>query len=227
MPVGYSPAIRTFDTRAVLAACERLPFFPLPSAVLFPGMQLPLHIFEPRYRQMIEDALAGHRAIAMALPLPGAGPKDPAPPVHAIAGMGWIAGHATLPDGRSNVLLQGVVRVRLAEIDSTHPYRIARAEPLADRDAPGESARGLYSLALQIAARTRRFEPRFELPLMPGLAPGPLCDHLACRLLPDPLVRQGILEAIDVRVRIERTSAALADVLHELLLAQGGGAGQG
>jgi len=190
-------------------------------------MQLPLHIFEPRYRQMIADALSGHRAIAMVLPRPGSDPNDPAPPVHAIAGMGWIAGHAHLPDGRSNVLLRGVVRVRLEEVPSARLYRVARAEPLADRVAPGASTQALYSLALQIAARTRRFEPRFELPLVPGVAAGPLCDHLASRLLPDPLVRQTILEALDVAARIERTGVALADVLHELALAQGGGTGQG
>lgn len=204
------------DPKAIVAACERLPFFPLPSVVLFPGMQLPLHIFEARYRQMVADALEGHRAIAMVQPLASADPRDPSPPVHAVAGLGWIVGHQTLPDGRSNVILEGAARVRLDEIPSGRLYRTARAEPLSEHGTPASSTRALVLLGLQIATRVRRHEPRFDLALPPGLGAGAVCDHLACRLIRDPFVRQRVLETLDVAARVDLVGGALADVLQEL-----------
>jgi uncharacterized protein len=207
---------RAVDAKALLAACERLPFFPLPNIVLFPGMPQPLHIFELRYRQMLGDALEGHRAIAMVQPLATADPRDATPPVHAIAGLGWIADHEALPDGRANILLQGAARVRLTEIPSGRLYRTAHAELLSEHDAQGVSTRPLVMLGLQIATRVRRHEPRFDLALPPGLEAGAVCDHLSCRLIRDPFTRQRILEELDVRARVELVESALATVLQDL-----------
>jgi ATP-dependent Lon protease len=205
------------STRDTEAACQRLPFFPLPRVVLFPGALLPLHIFEPRYRQMVADVIAGHGAIAMALPLPSEEPRALEPEVHAVAGLGWIAAHERLGDGRYEILLEGAARVRLHELPREGPYRIARAEVLSDEPAgDGVRVQVLMSLAMQIAAQVRRHEPRFELDLPAEASPGALCDRLANRLVRDPVVRQRVLETLDPRARIAIVEGALAEVLNEL-----------
>src|SRR5580658_9803631 len=87
------------------------PLFPLPGLVHLPGAHLPLHIFEPRYRLMVKDALEGARLIAMATILPGFEPEhDGSPPIEPWVGVGRIVGHQQLPDGRSNILLEGIAR---------------------------------------------------------------------------------------------------------------------
>src|SRR6476619_1113100 len=88
--------------------------FPLPNLVFFPHVMQPLHIFEPRYRQMTTDALAGDRFIAMVLPLPG-WEKDyaGAPALHPIGCIGKITADQVLDDGRFNLLLRGLARVKI------------------------------------------------------------------------------------------------------------------
>ncbi len=109
--------------------------FPLPNLVLFPHVVQPLHIFEPRYRRMLEDALAGDRLIAMAVLRPGwEADYDARPPIYPAACLGWVATHYGLADGTYNLLLLGVQRVRLlGEQDQTRPYRVAAVELVEDR----------------------------------------------------------------------------------------------
>ena len=90
--------------------------FPLPNLVLFPHVMQPLHIFEPRYRELLEDALAGDRLIAMALLAPGwQKTYDGRPPLYPMACLGRITTHHQLESGAYNVLLLGLRRVRLVE----------------------------------------------------------------------------------------------------------------
>src|ERR1700681_1308865 len=99
--------------------------FPLPNVVLFPHVVQPLHIFEPRYRQMTADALAGDRLIGLTLLQPGweAGYAG-RPPVHAVGCLGTIVAEQTLDDGRFNILLRGVSRFRVErEVPNTKLYR--------------------------------------------------------------------------------------------------------
>src|SRR6059058_955126 len=88
--------------------------FPLPNLVFFPHVMQPLHIFEPRYRQMTADALAGDRFIALVLPTPG-WEKDyaKAPALHSVGCLGRIIAEQRLDDGRFNILLRGLGRIRL------------------------------------------------------------------------------------------------------------------
>jgi Lon protease-like protein len=103
----------------------RVPIFPLAGALLFPRAQLPLHIFEPRYRAMIRDALAGDRLIAMVQPK---GTAEP-PRLFEIGCLGKIVGSEELDDGRFNIVLEGVSRVRiLEEADVATPYRQVDAD---------------------------------------------------------------------------------------------------
>ena len=114
---------------AATVASIRLSLFPLPGAVLYPGLQLPLHIFEPRYRALISDALARDRRIAMIQPQSGG---DNAP-LFRVGCVGKIAQFEALDDGRYNVVLEGVARFRiLREIDAATVFRQVEAELLPE-----------------------------------------------------------------------------------------------
>src|SRR6266496_3253962 len=101
--------------------------FPLPNLVLFPHVMQPLHIFEPRYRQMTADALDSDRLIALALLQPGwEANYDGKPAIQGIACLGRIAAEQCLDDGRYNILLRGLSRVRIVEESPTGKlYRCA------------------------------------------------------------------------------------------------------
>jgi len=107
----------------------RLSIFPLTGALLFPGLQLPLHIFEPRYRAMISDSLVRDRRIAMIQPQ---GQYDGAP-LFQIGCVGKIGEVEAMEDGRYNVILEGISRFRmLRELDVTTPFRQIEAELIED-----------------------------------------------------------------------------------------------
>ncbi|MCY1670584.1 LON peptidase substrate-binding domain-containing protein [Novosphingobium sp. SL115] len=107
----------------------RLSIFPLAGAVLYPGLQLPLHIFEPRYRAMVSDSLARDRRIAMIQPQSAA---DGAP-LFKVGCVGKIADVEALEDGRYNLILEGIARFRvIRELEVTTPFRQVEAELLVD-----------------------------------------------------------------------------------------------
>jgi uncharacterized protein len=108
--------------------------FPLPNLVFFPHALQPLHIFEPRYRQMTADALTGDRLIALVLLQPGWDKEDEEKPtIHSVGCLGRIVADNMLDDGRYNLLLRGLGRVRiLEEVPGAQPYRSARVELAPD-----------------------------------------------------------------------------------------------
>ncbi len=109
----------------------RLSVFPLPGALLFPGMHLPLHIFEPRYRAMMMDAMARDRRIGMIQPRPGAYAPNEPPPLFEIGCVGKIAEFEALDDGRYNLILEGMSLFRIIrELDVTTAFRQVEAELL-------------------------------------------------------------------------------------------------
>ncbi len=106
-----------------------VPIFPLPNVVLFPRTRLPLHIFEPRYRSMTREAIAGDRRIAIVLLKEGWESKyNEAPPVHEIACLGHIESYEELEDGKYNIVLEGLNRIRLIREVEHSPYRRAEVE---------------------------------------------------------------------------------------------------
>lgn len=109
---------------------ESVPLFPLPEVVLFPRTILPLHIFEPRYKEMMADVLAGERFLAVALLKPGFEPLyyTPRAPIHAIIGVGHILESEQVDGGNYNLLLRGVGRARILDESRTRSYRVARVE---------------------------------------------------------------------------------------------------
>ncbi len=115
-----------------------LPLFPLPNVLLLPGTELPLHIFEPRYRSMLADALNGDRLLGIQLLNPSAPPNEAGrPAVFEVGCAGEVVEHESLDDGRSNILLRGVFRYRIAaESEASAPYRVAEVSPLPMRTLP-------------------------------------------------------------------------------------------
>jgi len=111
----------------------RISIFPLPGAILFPGMQLPLHIFEPRYRAMVQDTLARDRRIGMIQPQRA----EEGAPLFQIGCLGKIVEVEALDDGRFNLVLEGEARFRvLRELDAITPFRQVEAELLAEEAHP-------------------------------------------------------------------------------------------
>src|SRR4051812_221270 len=95
---------------------SEIPLFPLPNVVLFPATQIPLHIFEPRYRAMIADALDGERLIGLVMLRPGWEPAyDAEPPVYPIGCAGFITHADRLADGRYNIILRGLEKFRIMQ----------------------------------------------------------------------------------------------------------------
>jgi len=122
------------DQSALAGFRGEVRLFPLPNLVLFPHVVQGLHVFEPRYRQLLTDALAGDRLIGLVLLQPGWEEQyEESPAIEPVACLGRIGWHEKLPDGRFNLRLRGLSRVGLTEeVPSDRLYRLARAELIPD-----------------------------------------------------------------------------------------------
>ena len=110
-----------------------IPIFPLEVTMLFPGVSRPLHIFEPRYRAMVADALKGDRIIGMATLKPGyEADYQGRPPVYEIGCAGVISEIEELPGGRFNIVLRGIVKFRITGEDNSRAYRLARVDAMPE-----------------------------------------------------------------------------------------------
>jgi len=179
---------------------SKMPVFPLPHVVLFPQTTLPLHIFEPRYREMVEDLLSGDRWIAVALLREGTETTGAAPPLfHELAGVGYLVRSARLSGDEYNIVLEGKVRARLREVPSSHPYRMVHVEPLGETASwlgEREGAR-LLGKILREAGRTGLIDPtaaRKRMPRSPEERSA-LVNLLASSVLADSSERQAMLVA--------------------------------
>ncbi len=140
---------------------RRLAIFPLGGAILFPGLHLPLHIFEPRYRALVGEALVRDRLIGMvqpradvsAAPAVGANGKPAVMPVYDMGCVGRIVEVEAMDDGRYNILLQGTARFRVVqELDVTTPFRQVEAQ-VEDQDQPAGILSAVERAAVERAAR--------------------------------------------------------------------------
>jgi Lon protease-like protein len=201
----------------------RLPLFPLPDVVFFPRTILPLHVFEPRYRQMVGECLAGDGWLAVAMLRPGwERDYEGRPPVFDVAGAGEIIQAEALSDGRYNILLDGRARVRLLEelpADGC-PYRVARVERLEERGPrPGDRrfAERLRELRLAharlLAALGQSHADVVGRLTVAGMPPGAVIDRIVSAVVPDAGVRQRILETVDVGERLDLATGALTELL--------------
>ena len=198
---------------------DRIPIFPLPNVVLFPGVFLPLHIFEPRYREMVADAIDRDRLIGMVLLREGwqrhAGTN---PPIFPIGCAGRITHVASLPDGRYNIVLRGIQRFRVQDEDHSRAYRVAAVDAVPDRPVSGRRERlqaGRQRLENLLGRQTAEAAATSRIP--PGMADAELVNVLSQYLEFEPIERQALLEKDDPCARC----AALIDLLEMRLLADG------
>src|ERR1051325_11468359 len=197
-----------------------IPIFPLPNVVLFPNVFLPLHIFEPRYRAMLGDALAGDRIIGMTLLMPGyEADYQGRPAVYRVGCAGVITHSEQLPDGRSNVVLRGIEKFRILEEDSSREYRLARVEPLPETTSDTEKMllkqrRNRLEALLVAAIERGGQDPRF-----PSAIPDEdLVNALSQYLALDPVARQALLERNGILARCD----ALIELLEMKTYSPGG-----
>ena len=142
---------------------DLLPLFPLPNVVLFPNVFLPLHIFEPRYREMVADALASDRMIGMVLLRPGWDRDyEGRPPIYPIGCSGVMTHVEKLPDGRYNLVLRGLERFRILAENHERSYRRAAIEPLHER-----------TLSADDRTAVRRCREKLETMLSPAVLGDP------------------------------------------------------
>lgn len=203
---------------------EGIPVFPLPRVVLLPGGVLPLHLFEPRYRAMISDCLEqGPRAIAMAMLQPGwERDYDGRPAIRSVAGIGRLVAHRKNPDGTYDLVLRGVARARLDELDAPErAYRVARATVIDDDDADETPAlrraiEPVLATSATLAALERAAGRGNDRPADGSGPAGRVIDRLADRWLHDAATRQRVLETASVPDRIALVGDALATLLARL-----------
>lgn len=184
----------------------QVPIFPLPNVVFFPGTKLPLHIFEPRYRQMLQDVHRGEGLISVVL-LDRSRKIEPEevrrPPVHAVAGLGRLTRIEPLPNGFFNIDLFGLVRVRiLEEVETGKPYRVARVETIRDRSETLADSQGQEMLETAFDAFNRVIRKYSQFPgefltRFRGLPVGMLLDILAHHVPCDFQKKQSFLEELN------------------------------
>lgn len=174
---------------------ELLSLFPLHNVVLLPGVPLPLHIFEPRYRAMVADALEGDRLIGMVLLKPGfEADYEGRPPIFPIGCRGVIVHSAKLDDGRYNIVLNGLERVRVIEENHERPYRRAVVEVLPDPPLDDEertAMREMRSRLETLLGIRDSADPDIRLVME---MPDTEFVHQMARIALEPLEKQALLE---------------------------------
>jgi Lon protease-like protein len=217
------------DPRAALRkALAALKVFPLHGVVVLPGTPAPFHVFEPRYKALVGDALRGDRILAV----PGLFGKSDAhalrPPLRAVCGAGIIEAEERHDDGRYDIVLRGVARVRLVEeLPPRRLYREFRAEVLEDVLPAGGGAaledelEGLRQLVLELSTKLPRESGATQLAeaVAQMKDPSAIVDLVAAAAVSDPDARQRALEELDVAKRLALVMDEVAGVV--LVLSRG------
>ena len=187
-----------------VGATTRLSIFPLPGALLFPGMHLPLHVFEPRYRALVSDAMARDRRIGMIQPRPARAQDDGKPPLFELGCVGRIAEVEALDDGRYNLILEGLALFRVVrELDVSTAFRQVEAELLP---VVGDETLSLGRRA-SLEAESRKFADdqgyAIDWDQVGRLDDQSLVNGIAQIAPFDAAAKQALLEAPDLEARAE------------------------
>ncbi|HJR08793.1 MAG TPA: LON peptidase substrate-binding domain-containing protein [Pyrinomonadaceae bacterium] len=200
-----------------LRGVRELPLFPLP-VVLFPGVPMPLHIFEDRYRQMFADVRASDDLFGLSyFDLNTA--TNTRPPLGHVGCAAEVVESQLLPDGRSNILTVGLIRYRLVEyVEAGEPYLVGRVEFFEDEredDALlAEHARHVAELFTRIARAVRDLnDDRASLPDIPDAEPERLSFLVAAAMELDAEAKQSLLEMRSAAMRLERIGNLLSQVV--------------
>ena len=185
---------------------DHVPVMPLPGALLFPNALLPLHIFEPRYQQMLELALREHRMFSVALIKPQRTQWKTTDDFFHVAGVGLIRACVGRSDGTSNLILQGLRRAQFTGFEQSDPFPLARLEPLesettttVETDALGAKVIELYS---KLKTEGRQLPEKVDKYLASLTDMEMLADLMAATFINDPLRRQQLLEELSLNRRL-------------------------
>ena len=198
-----------------------LPIFPLSNVVLFPRVKTPLHLFEPRYRQLARDVLQGERRIGMVVVRPEHVAEMPGdPPIYPIGCAGVITESQRLPDGRYNIVLLGEHRVRIVAEEprgESRLYRVARVVRLQDSYPEAERARVARlraAIVADVGILIRRAQPdrshAFDAELFAGVDDETFVNAVSNAFAFPAEEKQSLLEAEDVPERYARLASALS-----------------
>jgi len=177
-----------------------IPIFPLPNAVLFPSVFLPLHIFEPRYRQMVADALGADRMIGMVLLQPGWELEyEGSPAVYPVGCAGVMTHAEPLSDGRYNIVLRGLHKFRILEEEGDgEPYRRARVETIVESTPEDPSLVRLTRARLESLLAT---DAGSDSPVPSAMPDEELVNALAQYMELEPIEKQALLECDGILAR--------------------------
>lgn len=200
---------------------REVPVMTLPNATLFPQALLPLYIFEPRYRQMLADALHSTRMFSVAMQRPGSTREAPT----TVAGLGLIRVSVGHRDGTSHLILQGIARVELEEAVRYKPYRIQKIRRLETPPCDTTKVESLLGKVRKLLQLRVDMGLPFPFPVMPQgkekgapsftakdilayldtiESPEQAADLVSCAVLPGATQRQTILETVEVELRLKR-----------------------
>ncbi len=200
------------------AAAKRLKVFPLPPVVLLPGAAVPLHVFEPRYRELVKDALASDGVFAMAQVSPGQEPLlGAAPALEPMLCVGVIGPHEAMEDGRYNLVLVGVARARLVrELPKAHLYREVEAELVEDGPVDEALERNLRQALVELLARVPLEVGQRVAQVTARVMGGALADVVASTFMQDVPRRFEVLCETDVEQRVQSVTEELLMLVGQL-----------
>jgi Lon protease-like protein len=200
---------------------EHVPVLPLPGALLFPHALLPLYIFEPRYRQMLKHAIGHHRMFCVALLKPHCADWQSPADFFQTAGIGLIRACVERSDGTSDLILQGLERVRFADFEQKTPFPIAAIERLeSDSDSSVETD-ALATKVLELYSNVkadgpRQLPPKVDRYLSDLSDLEMLADLVASTFVSDPLRRQRVLEESSLNQRLRLLIGYLRDEISSI-----------
>ncbi len=183
-----------------------LPLFPLPNLVFFPNTRLPLHVFEPRYRQMVTDALGSDKRFGIVLLRPGwEADYFGKPEIHPCGTIGTIEQAVSLDDGRFNILVRGDVRFRVVGEVSSTPYRTARVVAVPEREREAAEAYAQREWLAELARQYLKYLPeQMAVPEIETVTLEALTNALIMSLNIEVEEKQNLLEIDDVITRAEK-----------------------
>ncbi|MGF1571467.1 MAG: LON peptidase substrate-binding domain-containing protein [Sumerlaeia bacterium] len=197
-----------------------VPIFPLPGLVLYPHTHLPLHIFEPRYVELIRDVLAGDQYMATAnIRQTNDASETAKPRIHNVLTQARIVDYEELPEDRYFVMLEGICRIKLIEEIPTDPYRTVLAATLTDelfqedRVAINEARESLLQNAKLLAERSQDLKARLSNLQNTHLHPGIIADVVASQVVRDPYTRQSLLEQTNILRRLRMVDIQLKSIM--------------
>lgn len=197
-----------------------MPVFPLPNVVLFPHVDLPLYIFEPRYQQMLQDILEGDRLLCVLLVKEGWEMKKEPYPAYEVGGIGVVRYAVKNPDGTSNILVRGVVRARVQKYVQDQPYRIAEIEVLEEKTDTSMAFHALTEKVKELFIRKvklKKIITEEEVESIERLEDaGRLCDIITFFSSASFPEKQGILEMLGVLERLRKVLTVLQEEIRQL-----------